>query len=43
MEIQKFVRPLTPTATKTLEKIKSMLAQYIAPFYGDGKYQVTGP
>ncbi|XP_023770489.2 uncharacterized protein LOC111919108 [Lactuca sativa] len=42
-EIQKVVGPLTPTATTILDKIKSKVEQYIATFYGDGKYQVVGP
>lgn len=41
-EIQKVVNPLTPTATKTLEKIKNEAEQHIATFFGDGKYQVAG-
>lgn len=40
--IDKAVGPLTPTATKTLDKIKSQAADYRAVFCGNGKYQVTG-
>ena len=40
-EIDKANGPLTPTATKTLEKIKERAAQCRAVFCGNGKYQVT--
>nr|KAJ0215940.1 hypothetical protein LSAT_V11C300136200 [Lactuca sativa] len=40
--IDKCSGPLTPTATKTLEKIKGEAAEYRAVFCGNGKYQVTG-
>nr|KAJ0200208.1 hypothetical protein LSAT_V11C600323620 [Lactuca sativa] len=39
--INKCSGPLTPTATKTLEKIKGEAAEYRAVFCGNGKYQVT--
>ncbi|KAL6499420.1 hypothetical protein OROHE_026083 [Orobanche hederae] len=41
--ILKATGPLTPTATKTLEKLKSEANEYIAIFCGDGKYQISGP
>ncbi|KAI3503301.1 hypothetical protein L1887_31741 [Cichorium endivia] len=41
--IQKSTGPLTPTATKTLEKIKSEAEDYQTVFCGNGKYQVSGP
>nr|KAJ0211384.1 hypothetical protein LSAT_V11C400227000 [Lactuca sativa] len=40
--IEKCSGPLTPTATKTLEKIKGEAVEFRAVFYGNGKYQVTG-
>nr|KAJ0218808.1 hypothetical protein LSAT_V11C300133950 [Lactuca sativa] len=40
--IDKCSGPLTPTTTKTLEKIKGEAAEYRAVFCGNGKYQVTG-
>ncbi|CAI9269138.1 unnamed protein product [Lactuca saligna] len=40
-EIDKANGPLTPTATKTLEKIKERAVQCRAVFCGNGKYQVT--
>nr|KAJ0212186.1 hypothetical protein LSAT_V11C400223730 [Lactuca sativa] len=40
-EIDKANGPLTPTATKTLEKNKERAVQCRAVFCGNGKYQVT--
>nr|KAJ0213060.1 hypothetical protein LSAT_V11C400172480 [Lactuca sativa] len=40
-EIDKANGPLTPTATKTLQKIKEREVQCRVVFYGNGKYQVT--
>ncbi|XP_052622270.1 uncharacterized protein LOC111919771 [Lactuca sativa] len=40
--IDKCYGPLTPTATKTIKKIKCEAAEYRAVFCGNGKYQVTG-
>mgnify|MGYP001606204419 FL=1 len=40
-EIDKANGPLTPTATKTLQKIKERAIQCRAVFCGNGKYQVT--
>ncbi|CAI9294805.1 unnamed protein product [Lactuca saligna] len=40
-EIDKDNGPLTPTATKTLEKIKEREVQCRVVFCGNGKYQVT--
>ncbi|KAL7609105.1 hypothetical protein Lser_V15G13262 [Lactuca serriola] len=40
--IDKCSGPLTPTATKTLEKIKGEAAEYRVVFCGNGKYQVIG-
>ena len=40
--IDKCFCPLTPIATKTLEKIKGEAAEYRVAFCGNGKYQVTG-
>ncbi|CAI9284676.1 unnamed protein product [Lactuca saligna] len=40
-EIDKANGPLTPTSTKTLEKIKERAVQCRVVFCGNGKYQVT--
>ena len=42
-EIDKATGPLTPTATKLLQKIKYQAEEYTASFCGNGKYQVSGP
>lgn len=42
-EIDKATGPLTPTATKLLQKIKDQAEEYTASFCGNGKYQVSGP
>nr|KAJ0186707.1 hypothetical protein LSAT_V11C900465280 [Lactuca sativa] len=42
-EIDKATGPLTPTATKILQKIKDEAKEYITSFCGNGKYQVNGP
>nr|KAJ0220802.1 hypothetical protein LSAT_V11C200091720 [Lactuca sativa] len=40
---KKRVGPLTPTATKIMEKNEAAATQYIAEWCGDEKYQVKGP
>ena len=40
---QKCLGPLTPTATKIMEKNEAAATQYIAEWCGDEKYQVKGP
>lgn len=42
-EIRKATGPLTPTATKTLEKIKDEAVECISTFCVNGKYQISGP
>nr|KAJ0200387.1 hypothetical protein LSAT_V11C600312110 [Lactuca sativa] len=42
-EIDKATGPLTPTATKLLQKIKDQAEEYTTSFCGNGKYQVSGP
>ena len=42
-EITKATGPLTPIATKILQKIKDEAEEYVASFCGNGKYQVSGP
>nr|KAJ0221265.1 hypothetical protein LSAT_V11C200084130 [Lactuca sativa] len=40
---QKCLGPLTPTATKIMEKNEAAATQYIVEWCGDEKYQVKGP
>nr|KAJ0206541.1 hypothetical protein LSAT_V11C500271090 [Lactuca sativa] len=43
VNVDKATGPLTPTATKILQKIKDEAEEYISWVCGNGKYQVNGP